>query len=87
VSATGLGFCAASSQVGEDFLERGDLAEPDVVPGLGEPGLGVGGHLLKPSLLGGVDAQEPAAGTGFAELSRRSSFRRTAKESALAPFS
>lgn len=31
-------------------LERGDLAEPDVVLDLGEPGLGVRGHLLEESL-------------------------------------
>lgn len=50
--------------MGEAFLEGGDLAEPDVVAGLGEPGLGVGGHLFEPSELGGVDAEEPAAGAG-----------------------
>jgi hypothetical protein len=64
VSASGFGFCAASSEVGAAFLEGRDFAEPDVVPGLGEPGLGVGSHLLEPSELGGVGAQEPAAGAG-----------------------
>lgn len=67
-AAAGFGFCASASQVGEAFLEGGDLAEPDVVSGLGEAGLGVGGHLLQPSELGGVDAQEPAAGAPLTEL-------------------
>jgi hypothetical protein len=31
------------------FRERGDPAKPDVVVGLDEPGIGVRGHLLKPS--------------------------------------
>jgi hypothetical protein len=48
--------------VGEAFLEGGDFAEPDVVAGLGEPGLSVGGHLLEPSELGGVDPEEAAGG-------------------------
>jgi hypothetical protein len=61
------GLGAASAQVGEAFLE-GNLAEPDIVAGLGEAGFGVGGHLLEPSELGGVDAQEPAAGAPLTEL-------------------
>jgi hypothetical protein len=58
VRALGFGLRAESSQVGEAFLEGGDFAEPDVVAGLGVPGLSVGGHLLEPSELGGVDPEE-----------------------------
>jgi hypothetical protein len=57
-----------SPQVSEALLEGGDLAKPDIVAGLGEPGFGVGRHLLEPSELGGVDAQEPASGAPLTEL-------------------
>jgi hypothetical protein len=64
----GFGFSAAPSKVGEAFLEGGDFAEPDVVARFGEAGLGVAGHLLDASELGGVDPEEAAAGAPLTEL-------------------
>jgi hypothetical protein len=64
VRVAGFGFGAAPSKVGEAFLEGGDFAEPDVVARFGEAGLGVAGHLLHASELGGVDPEEAAAGAG-----------------------
>jgi hypothetical protein len=64
VSASGFGFCPASSQVGEAFLESGNLAEPGVVAGLNEAGFGVGGHLLDAFRAERVDAEEAATGAG-----------------------
>jgi hypothetical protein len=58
------GLGVASAQVGEAFLEGCDLAEPDIVAGFGEAGLGVGGHLLDASELCWVDAEEAASGAG-----------------------
>src|SRR4051812_21444243 len=74
--ASGFGFGAPSSQVGQAFFEGGDFAEPDVVAGFGQSGFGGGGYLLESSELGGVDAEAAASGAGLTEMILNHSARR-----------
>jgi hypothetical protein len=64
VSASGVAFCSASSQVSQALFRGGDLAESGVLAGLGEASFGVGGHLLEDGYDLGQRARAAGPGCG-----------------------